>query len=63
MELILASNSPRRRELLGQMGIKNFKMISPDVDESVEPGLSPAEIVERLSRRKAAAAAGKAGPD
>ena len=63
MELILASNSPRRRELLGQMGIKNFKMISPDVDESVGPGLSPAEIVERLSRRKAAAAAGKAGPD
>lgn len=63
MELILASNSPRRRELLGQIGIKNFKMISPDVDESVEPGLSPAQIVERLSRRKAAAAAGKAGPD
>lgn len=63
MEIILASNSPRRRELLGQMGIQNFKIISPDVDERVEPGLRPAETVERLSLRKARTAAGKAGPD
>ncbi len=55
MDIILASNSPRRRELLGQMGIKEFKIIAPDVDESVEDGLSPAEIVEQLSLRKARA--------
>ena len=61
-EIILASNSPRRRELLGQMGIKDFKVAAPNVDESVEDGLSPAEIVEQLSLRKARAAAKKAGP-
>lgn len=63
MNIILASNSPRRRELLGQMGIKEFQIISPDVDETVEDGLSPAEMVERLSLRKAQAAARKAGDD
>ena len=62
MEIILASNSPRRRELLGQMGIENFKIISPNVDERVDPGLSPAGMVEELSRRKAQAAAQNAGP-
>ncbi len=59
--IILASNSPRRKELLGQMGLKNFVIIAPDVDESVEDGLSPAQIVEHLSLRKAQAAAKKAG--
>ena len=33
MELILASNSPRRKELLGQMGLKDFKIAAPNVDE------------------------------
>ena len=61
-KIILASNSPRRKELLGKIGIEEFKIISPNVDESVEPGLSPAEIVEQLSRRKAQAAAQKAAP-
>ncbi len=62
-KIILASNSPRRRELLGQMGLKDFKVSAPNVDESVEDGLSPAQIVEQLSRRKAQAAAKKAGPN
>ena len=60
--VILASNSPRRKELLEQIGVTDFKVSAPNVDESVEPGLSPAEIVEQLSRRKAEAAANKAGP-
>jgi len=38
MDIILASNSPRRRELLGQMGIDRFDIISPDVDERVAAG-------------------------
>ena len=57
--IVLASASPRRKELLEQMGIAQFRVVSPDVDESVEAGLGPAEIVERLSLRKAQAAAGK----
>ncbi len=45
MSIILASNSPRRRELLAQIGIRDFQILSPDVDEAVEPGLSPARMV------------------
>lgn len=61
MSIILASNSPRRRELLAQIGIRDFQILSPDVDEAVESGLSPARMVEALSLRKARAAAGRAG--
>lgn len=63
MNIILASRSPRRRELLERVGLKEFQVISPDVDERVEPGLSPAGMVEELSLRKARAAADKTGPD
>ncbi len=63
MSIILASNSPRRRELLAQIGIRDFQILSPDVDEAVESGLSPARMVETLSLRKAQAAAGRAGAD
>ncbi|MBD5084259.1 MAG: septum formation protein Maf [Clostridiales bacterium] len=63
MNIVLASNSPRRKELLGKIGIEEFEIISPDVDETVADNLSPAEIVEQLSLRKAQAAAKKVGPD
>ena len=63
MRIILASQSPRRRELLERVGIKDFAVAAPNVDESVEPGLAPAEMVERLSLRKAGAAAEKAEPE
>ena len=53
--LILASGSPRRRELLARMGYA-FECCSPDVDEHV-PG-HPRDIVTTLARRKALAAAG-----
>lgn len=53
MDIILASQSPRRKELLGQMGLKGFKIIAPDVDETMEENLSPAQMVEELSLRKA----------
>ena len=62
MNIILASNSPRRRELLEQMGLKDFRVSAPNVDESVEAGLPPARIVEELSLRKARAAEKQAGP-
>ena len=57
MDIILASQSPRRKELLGQMGLKGFKIIAPDVDESMEENLAPAQLVEELSLRKAQAVA------
>ena len=55
-KLILASGSPRRRELLERMGLR-FTVHPADVDESLVPGLSPREQVMRLSRIKAEAAA------
>ena len=52
--LILASGSPRRRELLAGMGY-TFEILVPDVDEHVS---GPAgEVVAILSERKARAAA------
>ena len=52
--LILASASPRRRELLGLTGLA-FTVDAPEVDESCS--LPPREAVKELSRRKALAAA------
>lgn len=60
MNIILASGSPRRKELLERMGITNFQILVPDADESLTPGLPPALQVEELSRRKALAAARQA---
>lgn len=63
MKIILASQSPRRKELLERMGIKDFETISPNVDERAFHGLPPEELVRRLSAEKAAAVAGKVGED
>ena len=63
MDIILASQSPRRKELLGQMGLRGFKITSPEVDETVEEHMPPAQVVEELSRRKRPAVAGHADPD
>ena len=52
-KLVLASASPRRRELLSLCGIP-FDAVSPDVDESTS--LPPREAVSALSARKARAA-------
>lgn len=62
MNLILASGSPRRRELLNQMGL-TFEVRPVDADESLTPGLSPQEQVKLLSLRKARAAAEQFGPE
>ena len=52
--LILASQSPRRKELLGLFHIP-FTVQVADIDEAMDPALSPAEEVARVSRAKAAA--------
>ena len=63
MNIILASQSPRRKELLSRMGLSGFKTISPDIDENLGGGLSPSELVSRLSALKAQAVAERAGGD
>jgi septum formation protein len=52
--LVLASASPRRRELLAQAGF-TFDVISADVPEIRKPGEDPIRFVTRLAREKAEA--------
>ncbi len=52
--LILASSSPRRKELLENLHL-TFEVFSCNVDESFDPALTPEEIVMELSSRKAKA--------
>ena len=54
MQLILASASPRRKELLGLFHIP-FLIRVADIDETMDPDASPAEEVGRVSRMKALA--------
>lgn len=56
MNLILASQSPRRRELMGLLRIP-FTVRAADIDETMDPNADPAEEVARVSRLKAEAAA------
>ena len=51
--LILASQSPRRRQLLSQIGL-DFSVLPADIDEdAVSLALPPQEYVRELSQRKA----------
>jgi septum formation protein len=52
--LVLASSSPRRRELLASLGL-TFSVRHADVDESLLPGEDPFDAAERLARAKAVA--------
>ena len=54
MNLLLASNSPRRKELLTQLGYQ-FDIVKIDVDESYPSDLKPDEIAEYVSAKKAKA--------
>ena len=54
--IVLASGSPRRQELLNRIGITDFDIRVPETDEHYPAGLSPAQIVEYISREKADAA-------
>ena len=54
MNVILASQSPRRKELLGLFRIP-FSIQVPDADETMDPGAPAAEQVALVSRRKAEA--------
>lgn len=63
MKIILASQSPRRRELLTQMGIRDFQIITPDIDERMDRALPPDKLVETISAEKAGAVAAQTGPE
>ena len=54
MHMILASQSPRRRELLERMGLAHFDVIPAKGEECANPAFTPAQLVEELSRQKAA---------
>lgn len=60
MKLILASQSPRRRELLERMGLTQFEIRPAVGEENASPELTPAQLVEELSRQKAQEIAGTA---
>ena len=55
-QLVLASSSPYRQQLLERLGLP-FQVVSPDVDESARAGESAAAMVERLALAKARAVA------
>jgi septum formation protein len=57
-DLILASSSVYRRQLLDRLGLR-YRVISPDIDESLAPGEAPTEAALRLARVKAAAVAAR----
>jgi septum formation protein len=59
-DFYLASASPRRRQLLEQLGLR-FEVMAVDVDETPLPGEAPADYVLRLARAKAEAAARRLG--
>ena len=60
-KIVLASASPRRRELLKQGGIKDFSVITADADETIAPGTPPHTAVMQLSAKKALAVRDKCG--
>ena len=60
MNLILASASPRRKELLGLFHIP-FEIRVADIDETMDPTKPPVDEVARVSSRKAAATPRKTG--
>ncbi len=58
LPLVLASGSPRRRELLAQLGLEVI-VVAPDVDESVLPGEAAAAHAQRVAGLKAGAVASR----
>ena len=62
-KIILASQSPRRRQLLSQIGLEDFTILVPDADESYDETATPQEIVSSICRKKAIAARALAQDD
>ena len=60
MRVVLASSSPRRQELLTQLGLR-YEVIKPEIDESRLAGEDLVDYAERLSREKVEAVVGTLG--
>lgn len=60
--VVLASGSPRRREILTRLGI-TFDVVPPDIDESPHPGERPESLATRLAQEKAQAVAERLGSE
>lgn len=58
MKLVLASASPRRAELLSQVGI-TYEVIKPELEEKPDPGKNPCDIALALAEEKARSVAQK----
>jgi septum formation protein len=56
-DLILASASPRRRELLARLGIEPARVVHADIDETPRKGELPRDYARRMAREKAQAVA------
>ena len=53
--LILASSSPRRRDLLARLGVEHARIASPDIDETPRKGEVPRVYALRMAEEKAVA--------
>lgn len=62
-KVILASNSPRRKELLAGLGIDFEVRVLPDIDEHYPEGLPVAEVAEYIAAKKAQAYQGQMADD
>jgi septum formation protein len=60
MKLILASSSPRRRDILRQIGL-DYEPVDINVDETIESGVSPEKLALDIAKRKAIAASVSSG--
>lgn len=60
-KIILASQSPRRRELLGMLGFRNLIIIPSDIDEVLSGKLPPEEAVSDMAFQKAVSIKNKVG--
>jgi septum formation protein len=57
-KLVLASASPRRRDLLARIGIEPAQIVAADIDETPEKGEKPTDYARRMAREKACAVDG-----
>ncbi len=62
-QIVLASGSPRRKELLERIGVTDFLVRVPEVEETFPEGLTPQKVVSHISREKAEAASRLCGPE
>ena len=62
-QIVLASGSPRRKELLERIGVTDFLVRVPEVEETLPEGLTPQKVVSHISREKAEAASRLCGPE